>query len=127
MTIADTATSNDNGTTTTYYDTAGDIVEIDSPQGTIKYGYDAATGQKTSVTTANTDIQYAYDLEGRLSTVTTDLLDGQPVNLVTTYHYDPNNNLIETDFPNGTVETRSYDTLNRLLTVKTTQGANGPG
>ncbi len=125
VTIADTASPNDNGTTTTYYDTAGDIVEIDSPQGDITYTYNDSTGQKTGETTNNTDIQYAYDQEGRLATVTVDKLDGASVTpLVTTYSYDLNNNLITTSFPNGTVETRTYDALNRLLTVKTTDGSS---
>ncbi len=125
VTINDTASPNDNGATTTYYDTEGDIVEIDSPQGTITYTYNDSTGQKTGETTNNTDIQYAYDQEGRLASVTVDKLDGGSVTpLVTTYSYDLNNNLLTTNFANGTVETRTYDTLNRLLTVKTTDGSS---
>ncbi len=124
VTINDTASLNDNGATTTYYDTEGDIVEIDSLQGTITYTYNDSTGQKTGETTNNTDIQYAYDQEGRLATVTVDKLDGASITpLVTTYSYDLNNNLITTNFANGTVETRTYDSLGRLLTVTTTNGS----
>jgi YD repeat-containing protein len=39
---------------------------------------------------------------------------------VTQYTYDAAGNLIETDFPNGTVETRQYDSLNRLVFLKNT-------
>jgi RHS repeat-associated protein len=37
------------------------------------------------------------------------------VGAVTTYNYDGNNNLTQTTFTNGIVETRTYDVLNRLL------------
>jgi YD repeat-containing protein len=36
---------------------------------------------------------------------------------VTTYVYDPVSNLIRIDFPNGTVETRQYDLLDRLTSL----------
>jgi YD repeat-containing protein len=55
-------------------------------------------------------------------------LDGATVSpgLVTTYSYDLNNNLVTTALPNGTVETRGYDDLNRLTSIVTTLGASGP-
>jgi RHS repeat-associated protein len=110
------------GTTTSQYDVHGNLVSVASPQGTINYSYDLATGRETEVSTANTDIQYAYDQEGRLSTVTTTKLDGATLGtpLVTTYGYDLNNNLVSTSLPNGTSETRTYDVLNRLVSLTNT-------
>jgi len=124
VTITSSENPSANGTTTTYYDVHGNLVEIDSPQGNITYTYDLATGQKTSVSTSKTHITYAYDHEGRLATVTTATLEGTTLTtpLVTTYHYDLDNNLVETDQANGTVETRTYDTLDRLTSVVTKLG-----
>jgi YD repeat-containing protein len=123
----DTVTVN-GALTTSYYDVNGNLVEIASPQGTIDYTYDPATGEKTGVSTANTDIEYGYDEEGRLTSVTTDKLDGTtlPTAQVTTYTYFLNNELHTTTFPNGTVATRGYDNFNRLTSIVTTLGTAGP-
>ena len=111
-----------NGATTSYFDRFGNLVEIDSPQGVVHYAYDPATGQKTEVSTANTDTTYAYDALGRLTTVMAVKLDGATLAtpLATTYAYDLNNALTRTTLPNGTVEARSYDSLDRLIDVVTT-------
>ncbi|MHC5537619.1 RHS repeat-associated core domain-containing protein [Singulisphaera rosea] len=118
----DTVVSTAAGTTTSYFDVNGNLVKLTSPQGTINYTYNLATGLKTAVTTTNTDTQYGYDDLGRLKTVTVDKLDGISLGspLATTYTYDLNNNLITTNLPNGTTETRQYDPLNRLSFLKTT-------
>ena len=41
---------------------------------------------------------------------------------LTTYGYDDANNLIRTEFPNGVVETREYDELNRLIGLENKVG-----
>lgn len=41
-----------------------------------------------------------------------------PTQRVTHYIYDSVGNLIETDLPNHIVETRGYDSLNRLVSVE---------
>src|SRR5207253_11304732 len=51
---------------------------------------------------------YTYDVLNRIQTVS------DPGQGVTRYTYDAVSNLIRTDLPNGTVEARSYDDLNRL-------------
>ncbi len=114
------------GTTTNFYDIHGNLVKINSPQGTVNYTYDPATGFETAVTTSNTDIRYAYNDLGRMTTVTVDKLDGASLSnsLVTAYTYDLNNNLITTSLPNGTSETRQYNALNRLIFLKNTGPAN---
>ncbi|MDR3665124.1 MAG: proprotein convertase P-domain-containing protein, partial [Mycobacterium sp.] len=93
------------GLTTSYYDVNGNLVKQESPEGTIEYTYNLATGLETSVSTANTAIQYGYDALGRMSTVTVTELDGAAVSapLVTTYGYDVNGDLVTTYQPNGTV------------------------
>ena len=127
VTVADASGYDGGGTkvTTSYYDTEGQLVEVDSPQGDIHYAYDPATGQKTEVTTANTDITYAYDDLGQLTTVTADTLDGSAASQVTTYAYDLDGHLLTTDLPNGTVEARAYDTLGRLQSIATTVSSTG--
>lgn len=131
VTISDATNPDADGTTSTYYDAEGGVIEIDSTvggasavQGDIAYTYDPATGQKTGVTTANTHVTYGYDQGGRLRTVTAATLDGQALAQpqVTTYAYDKADDLAKTFLPNGTVETRGYDTLNRLTSVVTTLG-----
>jgi fibro-slime domain-containing protein/RHS repeat-associated protein len=107
------------GTTERVYDPAGQLIRITTPEGTIRYAYDPATGQKTRMWTARTDIRYAYDALGRLETVTAielnDAVLGTP--LVTSYTYDVVGNVLTTAQPNGTVETRTYDDLGRLDTI----------
>lgn len=122
----DTVTTPDDGVTDRTYDVEGHLIKITSPQGTVSYGYDPATHQQTSLTTANTHVTYAYDQEGRLQTVTADKLNGANLGtpLVTTYGYDLNDNLLSTSLPNGTSETRHYDVMNRL-DVLTNKGPTG--
>ncbi|MGB0563458.1 MAG: RHS repeat-associated core domain-containing protein [Spirulinaceae cyanobacterium] len=81
---------------------------------TIAYTYDAA-GNITSVETAAGKTEYTYDAWNRLKTVKQDS-DTE----ATEYVYDAAGNLIQTTFPNGVVETREYDDLNRLETITTT-------
>jgi RHS repeat-associated protein len=118
---ADTTTADSTGTTTDHYDAEGDLIEVDSPQGTIDYGYDLATGEHTSTTTANTSIAYGYDDQGRLITTTVSELNGAPLStpLVTTDTYDAVGNKATETLPNGDVTTYTYDALNRLTNLST--------
>ncbi len=116
------------------YDVNGNLVQIAStvptPGGTsnftINYTYNLATGQETGVSTANTNIQYAYDQAGELLTVTTTELDGTtlPAPLVTSYVYDLDGRLVSTQNANGTTETRSYNAVGELTSIV---DANGTG
>lgn len=127
VTVADAAYPAANGTATSYYDFEQRLVQITSPEGTVNYTYHPATGQKKSVFTANTEVRYDYDETGRLSTVTVDRIDGNNLTpaqqLVTTYGYDKADRLVRTALPNGTVESRDYDSLNRLTSVVTSLGS----
>lgn len=78
------------------------------PDGTaVNYTYTAAGQVETIITPAQT-IPYTYDDFDRLDEVTA---NGE----TTQYDYDIVGNLIQTTLPNGVVETRTYDQLNRLI------------
>jgi YD repeat-containing protein len=106
------------GTTTYSYDARDRLVSLQDPDGSaIAYEYDAA-GNRTKVTTTvlgnpPRETTYTFDVLNRLQTVI------DPESLVTTYHYDELSNLTRTEFPNGVDETRTYDDLNRLTLLET--------
>jgi RHS repeat-associated protein len=102
------------GTTTFNYDERGWLVSRIDPDGpylasgaTIEYEYDAA-GNRTSVKTPAGVTQYEYDEQNRLEKVI------DPDLAETKYFYDAGGNLERAELPNGVVETRTYDKLNRL-------------
>ena len=100
------------GTTNYEYDAQDRLTKRIDPDGReIAYTYDAA-GNRTSVDIPSGAIAYTFDELNRLETVT-DAEGG-----VTTYQYNDNSNLIRTEFSNGTVEIRNYDTLNRLTYIE---------
>jgi RHS repeat-associated protein len=106
------------GTTTYHYDSRDQLISRTDPDNvTISYTYDEA-GNRTSVTTLAGKTSYRYDALGHMSTVTA------PDGGVTRYTYDAADNLIKSDFPNGISETRSYDSLGRLISI-TDAGPNG--
>jgi RHS repeat-associated protein len=74
---------------------------------TIEYGYDAV-GNRTFVKTPSGVTNYEYDEQNRLEKVI------DPDLAETKYFYDAEGNLWKTELPNGVVETRTYDELNRL-------------
>ena len=96
------------GTSVWEYDERDRLVRRTDPDGTaIEYAYDAA-GNRTSVTTLAGSIEYAFDALNRLASV----LD--PAGGLTEYTYDAAGQLVRTDLPNGTWETRQYDAAGRL-------------
>ncbi len=105
------------GTTSFKYDERHRLISRIDPNGPylasgkrIEYEYDAA-GNRTKVITPSGSVTYTYDEQNRLKTVTSS--QG-----ITTYFYDAVGNLERTQLPNGVVETREYDELNRLKLVK---------
>jgi RHS repeat-associated protein len=84
-------------TTTFTYDTAGNLTQVTDPLN------------HTTTTT--------YDSRNRKKTVT------DALNQITTFYYDWASNVIRVDRPDGTMETKSYDELNRVLTDTVPQTA----
>jgi RHS repeat-associated protein len=106
-----------NGTTTYTYDELSRLISRTDPTGpyltsgtSIEYEYE--NGQVSALQTPSGTTSYTYDELGRLKTVT------HPEMGTTTYGYQ-DGNLVTTEFPNHVVETRQYDELNRLLSIKT--------
>ena len=105
------------GTTTFGYDEWGYLRSRQDPEGpylesgnTIEYDYDDM-GNIVEVRTASGTVEYKYDSWNRLHEV----IEGDDK---TVYRYDEVGNLVRTEFPNQTVETRTYDDLYRLTNVQ---------
>jgi fibro-slime domain-containing protein/RHS repeat-associated protein len=122
----DTIVDSRHGTADRFFDREGRLIKVLSPEGTVEYAYDSATGRQTRTFTAKTDLSYSYDVIGRLKTVVATKLNvatlGSP--LTTTYSYDAANRLVTTTLPNGTTETRTHDDLNRLTSVVTRRNSD---
>jgi len=100
--------TDERGTTIFDYDARGNLLSRTEPDDmTISYTYNDI-GLVETVTTPTGTTHYAYNSLNLLDTVTR---DGE----VTDYDYDKEGNLIQTLLPNGVVETRQYDELNRLI------------
>jgi RHS repeat-associated protein len=105
------------GTTSWEYDERSRLVSRTEPDGTsISYTYDLA-GNRTSVTTPAGMTTYTFDAINRMTTVT------DPQVGVTRYFYDNVSNVIRTERPNSTVETRQYDALNQLTFLENRNSA----
>ncbi|MEM9214706.1 MAG: putative Ig domain-containing protein [Cyanobacteria bacterium P01_F01_bin.150] len=96
------------GFTNYEYDERDRLLSRENPDGrTIAYTYDDA-GNILSLAVPSGTTSYTYDALNRIDTVT------DPDGGETRYIYDDVGNLIQTDFANGVVESREYDSLNRL-------------
>ena len=106
------------GTVTYTYDSMDRLVTKATPEGTLSYTYDAA-GHVATITSSNPNgasASYRYDELNRLSAVVDNRLPG---NNITTYTYDPANNLAMATLPNGLRSSFSYDQLNRVTSLVT--------
>jgi RHS repeat-associated protein len=105
------------GVTVFNYDVRDRLASRIDPDGkSIAYTYDAASN-RTSVTIPAGTTSYTFDALNRLDTV----INGTDV---TDYDYNAVGNLSQTILPNGIIESRSYDALNRLLKVESKKGAD---
>jgi large repetitive protein len=97
------------GTTSYDYDQRNRLVKQTETDGqTLQYTYDKASN-RTSITTIAGTTNYGYNRYNELTTVTDK--NGN----VTTYTYDKAGNRTKIVMADGTVETRNYDALNRLV------------
>jgi YD repeat-containing protein len=131
-------------TSTQYtYDTiSGNEASITTPDGTIDYSYNEATGLLQETTTSSNDTFYYYNALGQLADVYSLKLNGTPyatytgpsattglstfsgTPLTTVYTYDPAGNLSSVTDPNGMVTTYFYDDENRLTSEMVVDGSN---
>src|SRR5437870_5835355 len=111
---------------TTYgFDGDNRTTSITTPEGTVNYVFDPATGFQKRTYTTNSDITYAPDALQRLRTVTVTKQNGTTLGtpLVTNYFYTPIGNIDHVTYPNGTEMDDAYDTLNRLTSVTNKRGS----
>lgn len=103
--------TDDRGVTSYDYDERDRLSQITQPDTQfVRYDYDVLSNI-TSLTTNAGTTTYGYDALNRLDTV----LDG--TRLLADYDYDAAGNHIRTTFANQSVETRGYDSRNRLTSV----------
>jgi RHS repeat-associated protein len=103
------------GVTDYLFDAEGRILSISSPEGVIHYEYDPASGRQTRMYTEFSDVQYAYDVRGLVTSVTTTMQLGTvlPTPEVTTYRYNEVGALVESSLPNGVTSIYVYDLVDR--------------
>jgi RHS repeat-associated protein len=105
---------NQNGRITeTTYDLQGRTTSIKTPEGTVYYEYDKLGRQTRVSSNKGDDINYSYDIFGRLETVTNNA-NGD----VTKYEYDLVGNLSRTITKTSAmtlITTYEYDNMNRLI------------
>lgn len=132
--------------TSTYDPITGQVASKTTPEGTVNYEYDPATGRHietwtgTTKSAAGADTLYGYDRQGRLASVSVVKMTAQApaafpgsvrydaagnaidTTLPTThYTYDAVGNLRATVLPNGLTTTYTYDKLNRLTFEQVTR------
>jgi len=111
-----TSTTDANGkTTTTVYGTDGLPSSVTDANGqTTQFQYDGS-GNLTQQTDALSNVtNYTYDANGnKLSQTVTRTVNGQPQTLTTSYKYDPDNHLTETDYPDGTKTQVQYNNIGK--------------
>jgi RHS repeat-associated protein len=134
--------TNDPTVTMTY--TINDLVStITDGRGITKFTYDVRDRLISRTDVDGSTISYTYDLAGNRTSVTTQILNGNPNTtyytfdqrnrldrvisggiVLTDYDYDAVNNLVKTTLSNGVIETRQYDKLNRLTNLQTNRDNN---
>ena len=95
------------------------ITSLTTPEGTINYVFDQATGFHTRTYSANSDITYTQDALERVKSLTVTKQNGVTLvtPLVTTYFYTPVDRVDHIVYPNGTETDYGYDSLNRVTSV----------
>jgi RHS repeat-associated protein len=115
------------GSTTYRYDNRDRLTIKATPQGSLSYTYDGA-GNVLNITSSNANgalLNYTYDVDDRLATVTDQrLLAHGATSGITSYNYDPAGNLLNFTYPNTIQSAYTYDTLNRLLKMQNTCGSS---
>jgi YD repeat-containing protein len=109
----------------------GQISKVTTPEGWIAYKYDQPTGRRIKMWTANTEVQYGYDILGRLTTVSETKRDGEVLSdpLATSYAYDEVGNVSKITVTEGTTlrreTTNSFDSERHWLVGVTNKDGGG--
>ena len=107
------------GTTTYTYDARDRLTSKATPQGTLAYTRDAV-GHVASMRSEKSDgvaVDYGWDKDERLSTVTDKGPDTGTSGKVTTYGYDKAGRMTGWVQPNGVVTGFTYDDVSHLKSV----------
>jgi len=113
---------------------------VDSAAGTVAYAYDAANNRTKDTLAGGATTDYTYDqvfnlktLTDRTGTVTygydnvnnlASITD--PDAAQTVFGYDTRDNRTSTVFPNGVTEARTYDSSDKLRTIRAVKGTDAP-
>jgi RHS repeat-associated protein len=120
------------GSSTRYTYECCNLTSVSDPSGTLRFDYDQANRLIRFTNSDNQTIQYGYDPNENLTTLT--YPDGKIVHYeydaadqlkkvtdwlgnATVHSYDPAGNLISTRHSNGTLTGYQYDAVNRLATL----------
>jgi RHS repeat-associated protein len=105
-TVVDTVS----GTINRNYDGLNNLLQEQTPQGTVNYTYDTASRRATMTPGSQTQIVYGFDNADRLTTIT------QGTQVVT-IGYDNANRRTSLTLPNGVVTSYGYDNADELTTL----------
>lgn len=111
-------TTDGRGNTTTFtYDAYDRLISTITPEGIQSSILYDANNNKTRTTTtlengAGLTADTTYNLLDKPTTLTADIDTNQRSSIA--YTYDPNENLLTTTYPDGQIEQRTYDAMNRL-------------
>jgi len=106
--------TNAHGTTTFTYDDIYQLIEIHYPdQSSVTFWYDE-NGNRTSMIDPESQSSYMYDNRNRL-TCETRTIGGEPY--AVSYQYDNASRIVSITYPDQSVITYEYDSLNRLATI----------
>jgi RHS repeat-associated protein len=112
--LGNTVQKNDaNGVTTLTYDAIYQLVSIEYPDQVINFNYDT-NGNRISMTDSEGISTYSYDNRNRLLSETRTIM-GDPYTVA--YLYDPASNVESITYPDQSVVTYEYDSLNRIVNI----------
>lgn len=111
-------TQPDQSTVKFEYDVHGNLWKVTNQNNQIieTNSYDEMDRVLTRTDSAGKSERFTYDINGNTQTVTDRL------SRTTTYTYNESNRLTRVEFPDGDVETRTYDILGRLVGVSDSKG-----
>lgn len=108
------------GTITRGYDGLDRLTSETTPQGSISYGYDAASRRTGMTVAGQSAVNYSYDNANRLTQIT------QGTSTVS-FAYDAASRRTSLTLPNGVVMTYSYDGASELSTINYQLGTTSLG